>query len=386
MDEKTIKMLLALLRSTVCGKPLTEEERQLYAQVQLQNILQIAAKHDVSHLLALALKQNGLITKENAGIEQHIFKAAFRYEGLRYEYENLCAALEKAQIPFIPLKGSVLRDYYPEPWMRTSCDIDVLVHSEDISKAIAYLTEHLEYTYKGRGSHDVSLYSTGGIHIELHYDLVEEGRANNAIDISRLVWENVVLHENSLYWYEMTDAFFYFYHIAHMAKHFETGGCGVRPFIDLWILDNMENADHAGREALLVKADLLRFADTSRSLSKVWLEGKEPDELSMQMQAFLLQGGVYGTKENRILLQQQKKGGRLKYALSKIFIPYDVIKFHYPILQKYRLLTPFMQVRRWFKLAFCGHAKRTLRELTYNACVSKSQAEEMKFFLNEIGL
>ena len=31
-----------------------------------------------------------------------------------------CAVLEEAKIPYIPLKGTVLRDYYPEAWMRTS--------------------------------------------------------------------------------------------------------------------------------------------------------------------------------------------------------------------------------------------------------------------------
>ena len=84
----------------------------------------MSAKHDVIHLLALGLKQNELISKENSEIEKYILKAVFRYERLRYEYNNLCDALEKAQIPFIPLKGSVIRKYYPEAWMRTSCDID----------------------------------------------------------------------------------------------------------------------------------------------------------------------------------------------------------------------------------------------------------------------
>ena len=51
------------------------------------------------------------------------------------EYENLCSAFEKAQIPFLPLKGSVIRKYYPEAWMRTSCDIDILVHDEDVGRA-----------------------------------------------------------------------------------------------------------------------------------------------------------------------------------------------------------------------------------------------------------
>jgi hypothetical protein len=156
----------------------------------------------------------------------------------------------------------------------------------------------------------------------------------------------------------MPEEMFYFYHIAHMAKHFEIGGCGIRPFIDIWILDNIEDKDQSKQDALLKQGGLLRFAEVARHLSKVWLGNAEHTELTKQMEQYILRGGVYGNSENRILVQQQKKGGKTRYVISKIFIPYDVIKFHYPILQKHRWLTPFMQVRRWGKLIFCGHAKR----------------------------
>ncbi|MBO4954226.1 MAG: nucleotidyltransferase family protein, partial [Clostridia bacterium] len=33
-------------------------------------------------------------------------------------------------IDFMPLKGAVIRQYYPEPWMRTSCDIDIHVKKD----------------------------------------------------------------------------------------------------------------------------------------------------------------------------------------------------------------------------------------------------------------
>ena len=108
--------------------------------------------------------------------------------------------------------------------------------------------------------------------------------------------------------------------------------------------------------------------------------------MSKQMEAYILRGGVYGNNENRITVQQQKKGGRFKYVLSKIFIPYDVIKFHYPILQKHRWLTPFMEVRRWCKLIFCGHLKRTAKEIRYNNHITNDEAADVQNFLESIGL
>lgn len=159
---------------------------------------------------------------------------------------------------------------------------------------------------------------------------------------------------------------FYFYHIARMAKHFENGGCGIRPFIDLLILDNLREVDHKKRDNLLEQGNLLKFANSARRLSRIWLLNEPYDVVSKQMEDYILRGGVCGNNQNRITVQQQKKGGRFKYVLSKIFIPYDVIKFHYPILQKHRWLTPFMEVRRWCKLIFCGHLKRIAKEIQYN--------------------
>ena len=308
MDQRTIHILFALLRSAIRGTKLTESERNSYSADVLQDLLKISAKHDVVHLLVLGLKQNKLIPKEHDDIEKYILKAVYRYERIRYEYDNLCSALEKAQIPFLPLKGSVIRKYYPEAWMRTSCDIDVLVHREDLENAISYLVSNQNYIEKERATHDVSLFTQTRIHVELHFDLVEEGRAQNAIDVLHSVWDNVTLHENSNYWYEMSDSYFYFYHIAQMSKHFENGGCGIRPFIDLWILDHMKGIDLSARDVLLSQGGLLKFAHASQTLSEVWFGGKEPDELSLQMQEFLLHGGVYGSTDNRVALQQKKKG------------------------------------------------------------------------------
>lgn len=386
MDQRTIRILFSLLRSAICGTRLSEDDVREYSPELLEDLLKVAKKHDVAHLLALGLKQNGLLSKDNGNVENHIFKALYRYEQIRYEHENLCDALEKAEIAFIPLKGSIIREYYPEPWMRTSCDIDVLVHQKDLDRAVAYLTENLQYTLHGRATHDVSLFTPVGVHVELHFDLVEEGRANDAIEVLSAVWENVSLLDNKKYWYVMSDAYFYFYHIAHMAKHFESGGCGIRPFIDLWILDHMENVDQSSRDALLISGGLGKFTTVCRELSEVWLEAKEPNQLSIQMEDFLLNGGAYGSAYNRVALKQTKKGGRFGYILSRIFIPYAKLKRYYPVLDKHPWLMPIMQIRRWFMLLNPEVASMVKREMSVNKSLNKTEADEMNEFLDFVGL
>ena len=377
-------MLFALLASALSGEKLTDELLNEYSPDRLPKLIKVATKHDLAHMLATGLKINGLL--DNPEAEKTIFKAMYRFELIRHAYEQLCAALEKAKIPYIPLKGSVMRQYYREPWMRTSCDIDVLVKGEDLDRAVGVLTTEYEYTYDYKDSHDVSLYAKNGTHLELHYDLIEDGLVKNSKQVLEKVWETTILNDGYKCFFEMTDEMFYFYHISHMAKHFTVGGCGIRMFIDLWILDCIDGYSQEARDALLKRGGLLKFANAIRALAHVWFDGAEHTELSENLEDFVLRGGTYGTRENFVSVQQVKKGGKIKYTLARIFLPYDTIKFHYPILQKYRFLTPVMQVRRWCKLIFGGHLGRVVTEINYNNHVAEKDEKDTKYLLDSMEL
>lgn len=385
MKNDTSSILFAILRSVFHGNELSSAEKAMLSEVNLPELMVVAKGHDIAHLIALGLQNNHLISN-NPKFQKDIFTAVYRYEQLNYELNRASAVLEKEKIPFIPLKGSVICKYYPNPWMRTSCDVDILVQKDDFEKAVSCLKKELNYDFYFETEHDMSLTSSNGVHIELHFDLVEEWRAKLSNKILLSIWDNVTHKEGYSYWYEMSDEMFYFYHIAHMAKHFETGGCGIRPFIDLWILDNMENVNENKRDALLEQGELLKFTKAARALSKVWMEDKPHDSVTEKMQEFIILGGNYGSSENRVAVSQYKKGSKLKYALSRIFIPYKELKCEYPILEKHRWLTPVMQVRRLCRLIFGGNLKRVTRQLSDNKNISKIHSDDMRQLMTEIGL
>ncbi len=60
-------------------------------------------------------------------------------------------------------------------------------------------------------------------------------------------------------------------------------------------------------DGLLSQGGLLKFTNASRTLSEVWFGGKEPDELSLQMQEFLLHGGVYMVLQITVLHSNKRK-------------------------------------------------------------------------------
>ncbi len=415
MDKSAVKTLFALIKIALCGGELSIEQKEFFNadDEAAKKLAAIAKRHDVAHLFALGLKKSGLLSDKYDKLQSEMMLAVYRYEQIDYELTNLCAALEQAKIDFIPLKGSVIRKYYPEPWLRTSCDIDVLVRHGDLERAVEYLTENLQYVAEKRATHDVSLHTPQGTHVELHFDLVEEDVAPAAANVLASVWNDVTLCDGAKYRYKMSDEFFYFYHVAHMAKHFSEGGCGIRPFIDLWILNDLavknadnpssdksacafgacnsadenfaKNADFSKNCAKLLEAGgLLKFSETAKKLSEFWFcDGAESD-LLIKMQNFILSGGSYGTSVNRVAIKQKR--GRIKYIFSRMFIPYSKLKRYYPILEKHKWLMPIMQIRRWFMIFRPDVAKMAKSELSVNKTLSKDVADKTQNLLKEIGL
>lgn len=388
MDTETIRLLFAILRSAISGEPMEEAERALYRSEAeaLSQLVTLAKQHDVAHLVAFGLKNNGLWGQSEweSVLEKELFKAVYRCETQEEARKQLCECLEEAEIPFLPLKGSVIRTLYPEPWMRTSCDIDVLVPQEWLERAVACLTA-VGFRSEGKDTHDVSLFAPNGTHVELHYSLMEDHFAQCSAKVLDGVWRTAVLHDGGEMRYDMPEDMFYFYHIAHMAKHFENGGCGIRPFVDLWILRG-RCRDAEARQKLLREGGLLTFAEQVERLSEVWLGQAEHTELTRRMEAYLLQGGVHGTLENHVAVQQVKRGGKVRYMMSRIWLPYESLCVQAPILKKHRWLMPIMEVRRWGHLLLRGRAKRSWRELRYSGQISSDEADRMKDFLAQLGL
>ncbi len=386
MNSKTIKMMFAILRSAVCDDVLTDDEKALYNADMLPEMEKISKNHDVINILSFGLQKNGLLNENNESLEAELLNSVYRYTKSDYELNCLCDALESAQVPFIPLKGSVIRKYYPEPWLRTSCDIDVLIQHCDIEKAKLCFQDTLKYKYIDENDYHLSFASQNGCHIELHFDLIQDNRVNTASQVLKNVWDAAAKHTGFDYWYEMSDEMFYVYHITHMAKHFTRGGCGIRPFIDIFVLKKNVAYDEKKRELLLTEGGLKEFSNVAESLTNVWFNNAEPTEITLQLQDYILHGGVAGTNENYILIKQQELGGKFKYIFYKIFFPYNELKMLYPILRKHKWLTPIMEVRRWFRHIFYLRFKNAANELKFNDSVSESTSENMKTMLDRLGL
>lgn len=379
------EVFFALLRAGMTGEAISTEVLEACTEEMLEKVYKIAYNHDVAQIIGKAFNKTEMpgVTAFEA-FKQTAFMAFYRYSQIKYAYDGICKTLEEGRIPFIPLKGSVLRKYYPEPWMRTSCDIDILVRREDLENAKNLLVEKLQFKFLQKGNHDISLLGPNRVLLELHFRMIERWKKTE--NILQCIWNEAVPVRNGSFEYCLSNEMFCFFHIAHMAKHTAVGGCGLRPFLDLWIIDQHMPYDEKELKDLLQAGGWWQYYQAAENLYKAWFCNGKKDVQTQHFEEFILVKDAADLEKNQLIIDQHRKGGKKRYALLKIFLPYDHLKRFYPVLEKHRWLTPVYEAVRWCKLLFCGGIKRSTEELERNRAVTKNEYAAMNGLLEYLGI
>lgn len=389
MNENIKEKLILLIRLAMGAG--TEDVPNISESVAA-GIYKLAKMHDVGHLAAYAITRYSLLDGKSEiadRLNQVYLKAIRRCARQKYVLERLGEIFENAGVDYIPLKGSVLREYYPEDWMRTGSDIDILVKKADYKKAAELIAAGIKCESRGVDGYHSGFVTEKNVVIELHEALMDE-HEYEAADVLDEIWESAEPVDGAKHHLKMRDDWYYYHHILHMLMHFETGGCGLRFLLDLWVLNRMDITDgqREARRQRLQDAGLLAFADGAGELASCMFDGREitNGEL-LTMREFILSGGAYGSTEQRVAYQRQKSGGRAGYLLSRVFIPYERLKLTYPVLEKHPVLTPLYEVVRWFRLVFRPGQSRTKNEIKASGNTDGFYSDEsIKNMRNYLGI
>lgn len=382
MNERTDKFF-ALLACSVAGRSLPQGFS--CDESDIKYFYELSLKHDITSIIAYALEKNALYADGEYSLkfQDDMLFSAGRVTLLEYFYADVCRELAGAGIDYIPLKGAVIRKIYPEDYFRTSSDIDILVRKDDFERACKTLKERLGLRDGYRSSHDQALMRSPLETVELHFSLIENDRANGVNAALADAWKNAAPKNGGEY--AFSGEFFMFYHIAHILKHFETSGCGIRFFIDLYFLRDLA-CDGARFARMLEGYGLTAFYNACEKLVDHWFCGAEADELTRNLSDFIVGAGIYGNMDNYVAIGKKKRGGGLKYVLSRAFLPYRKLKEYYPKLDGKRWLTPFYQMKRWASMIFRGDLKRTAAEVREASAAGGDAADRIAKLFDELGI
>lgn len=355
-NKKTSDYLIELLRSVINeGSPKEKPEG-----VDWDDIYSLALFHKVDEMAFHAISK---LTGKPEGREALKWEKQHEKNQIvnmvqTGEGETIINEASARGIDILPLKGSVLKNIYPNPEFRQMGDLDYLVLSDESTmKEMGKLLHELGYE-DGEGvgleaSHDVYI-KPPYMEVEVHRRLLPTTEENHWHTDD--IWDRLVKDEDNPHLMHMTPEDFYLFHLLHFEKHYSMGGSGIRSIIDQYYLMKNYGAtmDFDYINKLLVKMNYVEFEAMCRNLAKAWFEdGLLNDELE-QSAEYIINSGAFGTFEQYQkwrFEQYRKQGIKTKKGLffRRMFMERERMENIYPSLKKHGWLLPFCWVHRLIK-------------------------------------
>ncbi len=349
--------LLALLRAALDGNIPPEKPED----ADFEAAFRLAVFHGVANTAFYAVErlqgqpEPELMKKWKQTRDRAIVKDLVQRE----ELEKISKALSEAGIRHVPLKGAVLKEYYPQSDMRGMSDLDLLIDEKNaevagkIMLSLGYREERL-----GEDIEDI-YFKEPYMNVELHRSLILTGFSKDYDRAFSDPWSACA--ETPEMRKRFRDDYFFAYVLAHAMKHYENAGTGIRSFMDFYMFESRK--PEAAKKALLFfqERKTAALARECMELSRCWFSGAEPEGKLRETADFVLSSGTYGTFENGVAYRLKSKG-KAAYLLELLFPPPAMMKNYYPVLRRAPALLPFCWIARILTKPFTNR-KQNLAKL-----------------------
>lgn len=385
--EKTSEFLIYLMACSLQG---TKPEEALFANIDMEALLRLAKAHSVSAMVCMALEQTDAF--QHAAETTRLKwldaknKAVRKNMLLDAERKAILHELEIQGIWYMPLKGSILKDWYPKPGMREMADNDILFDPSG--------REQVREIFQNRGYKTVSFgklnhdeYEKPPIYnFEMHVSLFHEMYKELAEQYEN-VKERLLPVDGTAYQFAFTPEDFYVFALAHAHKHYSHSGTGVRTLADIYVMDRHlgDIMDRDEVEQKLTQLGIAEYEQHSRVLAEKLFSAVRPlaeIELTKDEKEMLLyycDATTYGTFDNRVNnrlheLQENSEDitlwTKLKYCGVRLFPGREFCKLHYPFVYRHPWTMPFFWVWRIVDKGIT-HRRKVKQELKALKAVSK---------------
>lgn len=360
---RTSEQLLYLMACALQGVSAREE---ILADADLKQLLIMARRHSVASMVCMALEKTTIFANADEAAKKQWLeaknKAIRKNMLLDAERKAILHELETQGIWYMPLKGSILKDWYPKPGMREMADNDILVDPSG--------REQVQEIFQNRGYKTVSFrksnhdeYEKPPIYnFEMHVSLFH-GIYKGLAEQYENVKERLLLVDGTAYQFAFTPEDFYVFVLAHAHKHYSRSGTGVRTLADIYVMDRHlgDIMDWNEVEQKLTQLGIAEYEQHSRVLAEKLFSAVRPlaetelTEDEKEMLLYYCNATTYGTVDNRVNnrlheLQENSEDIKLwtkvKYCCVRLFPGREFCKFAYPFVYKHPWTLPFFWVWR----------------------------------------
>jgi hypothetical protein len=370
---------------------LTGSEPVLPEDFSMDDAYRVAEKHQVLPLIYYGAMNHP--TLGSHPVMARFFERACTYishsANQQEKVEEICRRLDKAGVDFMPLKGTILKSFYPSPEMRVMGDADILVRMEDYP-TIAPIMRSLPGLAMPESDHEYTWMLPGKVTVELHKRLIPSYNEDyyayygDGWRLARPVAEGSHRFEMS-----REDTLIYLF--THFAKHYRDKGAGVKYVVDFFVYRRAcPEIDLKYVEGEMKKLRLWDFYCNVMRLVDVWFEGAPTDEKSDFLTHKIFDDGVFGKEENGIVstgVKLSKSTGAVKQKrmLQLVFPGYRSMCGKYPVLKKWAILLPIFWIWRILD-AVLSHKDRVQRRRRELNQLSDENISAYQRELNYVGL
>ena len=309
-------------------------------------------RHSISNIVAYGINKLDMPLPDDikSYFSEIVLQSAAKEARVEVETIELADAFEKNNIPHMLLKGSVIKNYYPQPDMRSMCDVDILV-GKHLDEAMEVMQAH-GFELRSRGFLHDCYFKKPFINVELHSSLFDE-ELTQLYDYFKIGFERAQLKEGFSSKYELSKEDFYIFILTHLAKHFKRTGTGIRSVADIYVyLVNNPNLNFEYVNTELEKIGLRRFSEKIKCVAFSWFsDGNINSEDAVEN--YIITSGTYGSnlnlELNRFLQNDNGKSytaNKIKYIFNVAFPNMSYMCARYPQLKKRPVLLPFYWIKR----------------------------------------
>lgn len=337
-----------------------EQPNEAPDEIDFKKIYEISCRHDVENITFLSIDklddriEDGLYRVWQEAYYKRINHCAVQTIAL----EELIEAFTSKGIDCMPLKGSIVRNYYPEPDLRCMSDIDFLVKEQN-RQVVRDIMHSLGYEDDILDDGNVDAFKRGNlVYIEVHYDFSDQYHAYH--ELFTIDW-NKLQPTKTEHLYEMDFEDLYFFNVGHYAKNMHNKGMGLRGVVDGYVLWNKLSTEQQQRIFdRFAQTELDDFHNKLLKIADIWFEDAKDDGKLDAVQEYLMSRLTYGDEKTLRVLQtmySEQTSSNTGYIWNKIFPSVEYLYRRFNIKHRCFLLLPFLWIARIFSQLFGSKEK-----------------------------
>jgi hypothetical protein len=341
-------------------------------------------------------------TKEELALFQKDYFQYLKRDTLQMEsVKQLHRLFHEQGIDHMFLKGTRLKQLYPQTYWRSMGDIDVLIRPEKMKQAHAIM-DSLHYDNTSNSDNHDMFVKDRDVVVEIHPKLANEAtqKHNALFDDVWGIAKEIKEHE-----FAFPAEVELVYLLVHLAKHFASSGVGLRSVLDIGVFlwNKGDEISKPVLAKLLQETKLTLFYENMVRLNHRWFafpilhhagSGEVDDAFADALLDYLIESGVHGKGRdfNSYLAGMAAKTaqsgsvikGRVRFFLKMAFPSRVAMASSYPYLDKHGLLLPVAWFQRFWRLLF-KKTKRTFRNIG-RLRVEKKRIEDASELYRKLGL